>query len=438
MRSHRRGAQDSPEPAGSLDEQRHTTATSSSGPNRPLRWILAAALLILALGFTAIEVTALFWQPERGLVPYFGDLGIYRSAISYWLHGGGLYDYAYTNPHVEGPLGFTYPPFAALVLLPTAWVPVKVLATLWTASTYTLVALLALTFAWTSGRGGPEESTALDAPRLLGAAALGYVLLVLSYPVFHDIGVGETSLTITALPLFDSIGILPRRARGVLTGIAAAVKLTPLVFIPYFLVSGRRREALLASGTFSAAMGLAFALTPSTSLTYWGSVVMDTSRVGQVAWSRNKSLMGLLARWGASGQALLILWFGLGLALAIVALHRARRHAQRGEFVEAALVMGALSVTVSPISWPHHQTWAVLVAIWLVLTRRPALKGVGVALFAIFSLVSPLAGLVDTPSLGLRLADELPSLAFIGISVLGLGHRRADGRRDRTPEDGST
>lgn len=413
------------------DPQRHPRPVVAS-------WILAVAVSAFTLALVAIELTALFWEPHGG-IPYFGDLGIYQAAVSYWVHGGQLYDYVYSDPHVLGLLGFTYPPFAALVFLPTAYVPMRLLAPVWTAGTYGLVAVLAATVAgqWRVRQASERCPSDDDLPRTLASTAFGAALLLLSYPVFHDIGVGQISLAITTLALLDALGALPRRISGGLVGIAGALKLTPLVFIPYFLWTRRRRDAGVAAGTFAGATALAFLVSPSTSITYWGSAIWDTSRVGQVWWPRNKSLMGLLARVGLTGHLLLALWLLLGLALSGLALHHAKRHDERGERFEATLVIGALSVVVSPISWPHHQTWAVLVAIWLVLTGRRTLKATGVALFAVFSLVSPLAGLDTTPTLVLRVADELPTLAFIAISALGLGRRPTSSRGEPPASDPS-
>ena len=50
----------------------------------------------------------------------FFDLRVYYGAINYWVHdGGSLYDYLLPR----STYGFTYPPFAALVMLPMAVTP---------------------------------------------------------------------------------------------------------------------------------------------------------------------------------------------------------------------------------------------------------------------------------------------------------------------------
>lgn len=412
------------QPPQSLQNAAATPARDISGARRrAFYWTVATLMLVFVLALVALELKSLFWESTPGPVPYFGDLNIYRSAVSGWLHSEGLYDYAYTNPHIAGPRGFTYPPFAALVLLPTAWLPMKVLAPLWTAGTYLMVASLGWTLAVRSHPHGSRERFAspLDRPRLFAVASLFSALLLLSYPTFHDVAVGEVSLAITTLAFLDAIGSTPRRIQGLFVGLTAAVKLTPLVFIPYFLFVGQRRQAAVASGSFAVASSLAFAIAPGASITYWGRAVMDTSRVGELSSPDNKSLMGLLARWGGSGHLLLVVWLVLGLGISALALMRARRHIRSGEPVEAALVVGSLSVAVSPISWPHHQTWAVLVGIWLIVTRRWPGRWAGAATLALFCLVSPFSGIEEPHGWVMRVGDELPTLAFLLFCALGLG-----------------
>src|SRR5258706_8025134 len=48
------------------------------------------------------------------------DLNVYHGAINYWVHqGGSIYDFVLPF----STYGFTYPPFAALVMLPMAVTP---------------------------------------------------------------------------------------------------------------------------------------------------------------------------------------------------------------------------------------------------------------------------------------------------------------------------
>ena len=79
-------------------------------PQTARRGLLVAGLGVLVAAF-------LSWAAvRRG----FFDLNVYYGALNYWVHEGGqLYDYV--RPRTE--YGFTYPPFAALTMLPMALVP---------------------------------------------------------------------------------------------------------------------------------------------------------------------------------------------------------------------------------------------------------------------------------------------------------------------------
>ena len=98
--------------------------------------ILAVALVAVALATAGVLVYGLI--TTRGVAGMLGDLEIYTGAINYALGGGDLYSYTYTHPTVHG-LGFTYPPFAAIVLAPFALVDPLVAKVIWTILTFAVV-----------------------------------------------------------------------------------------------------------------------------------------------------------------------------------------------------------------------------------------------------------------------------------------------------------
>ena len=52
------------------------------------------------------------------------------------------------------------------------------------------------------------------------------------------------------------------RWQGLATGLAAGVKLTPLIFLAYLAITGRVRAAVTAAGTFVATVAAGFILLP--------------------------------------------------------------------------------------------------------------------------------------------------------------------------------
>jgi alpha-1,2-mannosyltransferase len=381
-------------------------------------WLLVAVAAALA-AMNWLLVSAMTTRP-------LWDLTVYREAIRYWAAGGELYDFTLAHPARETGFPFTYPPFAALILRPLTWLPDVVIDNAWTFGTLLLVAVISVFLIWRAPRTdatwlGPKPTT----ERLVSFAALSAVALLLSLPVAHTLVLGQVSLAITAMALLDVGGLVPRRFQGTLVGLAAAIKLTPLIFIPYFLVTRQWRQAAVASGVFAVATGVAFALAPHESVTYWGEKLLETSRVGELATVQNKSMLGLLARWDIGGAAQSASWVVLAVLVLAAALWQARRQYRCGQLVGAAIVMGCASVAVSPISWPHHQAWAILAGIWLLLQRRVGFMVLGAVIIAPVMVGSPLMGqevmpLASTDPLTLRLGRELPTITFVLISVLGL------------------
>jgi alpha-1,2-mannosyltransferase len=362
--------------------------------------VLPLDLAALALTVAAALVV-LLTKTESPL----GDLDIYRGAINTALAGGDLYGYMYAAGH---GLGFTYPPFAAVVLMPFALLDSLVAKVIWTVLTFAVTLACIVLLVRTSARATNRASW------VAGLA----VLVMVSYPFLHNLIVGQVSLFVVALAVCDQV--LPRRWQGSLVGIAAAIKLTPLVFVPYYLVTRQWRQAAVCIGAFAAASGLAWLFLPGASLSYWTDKLWQIGRVGTTDSTMNKSLLGLLARLLPDGAATTLPWLALAAAVAVLAYWRAARHLRDGNLLAATLVVGALSVAVSPISWPHHQLWLVFAACWYLLWGGRTATWLAVALFAIFmgyGWFDEYPANTVGPLLGVGL--ELPSLAV--LLVLGFG-----------------
>lgn len=378
--------------------------------------ILAVALVAVALVCAGVLVYGLV--TTRGVAGMLGDLEIYTGAINYALGGGDLYSYAYVHPTVHG-LGFTYPPFAALMLAPFALIDLLWAKVIWTILTFAVMAACL----WVLVQGAAAKPYGRASVAGGGAARLAWVAglavpVMFSYPFLHDLIVGQVSLFVIALALFDHL--LPRRWQGVLVGLAGAIKLTPLVFLPYYLITRQWRAAAVCGGTFAAVTGLTFAVLPGPSLAYWTDKLWQTGRVGRTDSTVNKSLLGLLSRQLPDGLPVTLVWLALAAAVAALAYWRAARHLRDGDALAATLAVGALSVAVSPISWPHHQLWLVLAAAWYLLLRGRLPLALGVVLFGVFSSYPWFddypAGSVGTL---LGIGVELPALAV--LIVLGFG-----------------
>jgi alpha-1,2-mannosyltransferase len=120
-------------------------------------------------------------------------------------------------------------------------------------------------------------------------------------PVFNTVGLGQINLVLCLLITWD-LGTNRRIGRrtspgGVETGVAAAVTLTPLIFVPYLIITRRVREACNAAVTFLACQSVAFLVSPHNSWSFWTKDVFDSKRAGALPYSSDQNLSSALQRF---------------------------------------------------------------------------------------------------------------------------------------------
>jgi alpha-1,2-mannosyltransferase len=315
--------------------------------------------LILIAVTTALVVRSLvsFGRDGIGLSPFRIDLDVYRIGSLTWLHGGSLYG---ALPKTSAGIGlpFSYPPLAAVVLSPLAMVPLAVAGFALTLASIVLTWIVLRVFT-------RSLSSRLSLLWLLPAA------LELE-PVRATLNFGQVNIALMALVTLDCLHPDPRWPRGALVGLAAAIKLTPLAFILFFLVQNDRRAASTVAVSFATATGAGFILDWHDSIRYWTSVVFSTSRPGSPAYVSNQSISGVLARSGLDphspgGSAA---WLALSVAVVVVAVIGLRRAISVGEPALALSVNAFAALLISPISWTHHWVWAAPALMCLAVTGR--------------------------------------------------------------------
>jgi len=305
-------------------------------------------------GLIAVNLAVLGWfllggrhgirVDEIRLDVYRLDLDVYRLGADRWRHGGDLYG---TLPalRVGGHLPFTYPPIAAVVLAPFALVPFGVAS-----AAIVLLTVAALVFVLV------VVLRSLDVrPSWLVVGALLPVALVLE-PVRSTLYYGQVNVFLMALVVADCLVRTPRWPRGALLGVAAAIKLTPALFVLFFLLRGDRRAALTAGVSFLCATGVGFLLAGKDSVRFWTETVFDTGRIGGVTFNSNQSFAAFLARLGIeTGPP----WLLLGVALLVVTAIGMRRAFANGRPTWALGLNAFGALPASPVSWSHHWVWVV-------------------------------------------------------------------------------
>jgi alpha-1,2-mannosyltransferase len=350
----------------------------------------------LRVGVVAAACVAAWFVVQVFGRPYvFFDLRIYHGAVVYWAHGGSLYDYL--DPGVS--LGFTYPPFAALAMLPMAHL--SMLDAAWInvgASLAALALVLAAFIRPIAERCGWRTRWFPIAVAVPAAAALE--------PIRESLGYGQVNILLFGLIMADLVALRwfsrrrPERPRaldghrvlaaitdrflagqwaGVGIGLATAVKLTPALFIIYLMVSRQWRVARTAIVTTLAVTVIGFVFARQESVAYFTSVVFQTNRVGQADMTPNQSLAGLLARLYDVFSAPTLLWVTFTLVMLVVGLSRAAHAHGEGDELTAFTLVGLTANVVSPISWSHHLVFvipAIIVLLDAAVRRRAASRGI--------------------------------------------------------------
>ncbi|HVT69001.1 MAG TPA: glycosyltransferase 87 family protein [Trebonia sp.] len=280
-------------------------------------------------------------------------------------------------------LKFTYTPFAAIAFAVASFLPWGAMQAASVAGN--MAALVAALWFTLGGLGYRDRRVRL------GATLLAATVTFWLQPVIRTIYLGQVNLLLTAMIMWDlcqprtTTSGRPRWWKGIATGVAAGVKLVPLIFVPYLLLTRRFREAVATVAGFAATVVIGFAVLPHDSSTWWlhGMFLSDGNRTGFRGWAGTQSLRAVITRLAGSiagGQdpwlAAAVVALALGM-LAACLLDRA------GYPVPALLATALTGLLVSPVSWDHHWVWiALAVAVaghYALAATRPALARLSAA-----------------------------------------------------------
>jgi len=349
---------------------------SGAGPaSRRRGWILPIAAVACALSLAAY-LAELAGHPGPMLNWY--DLNVYDHA---GLIARSLPRQLYAWQLRPG-IKFTYTPFAAVVFAACSQLPWAVLRWL-----MTLASLAALTgTVWfTLGALGWRGRARAAALLALTAVALWIE------PVQRALHLGQIELVLMALIVGDLCQGDDRKWKGAGVGLAAGIKLVPLIFIPYLLLAGKRRQAAVATAVFAGTVAAGFAALPHASAQWWlTGYFLHSGNVGDVGSLLNQSLFGLVARVAGGVRAATGTWLGLAAAVTALGLAAAVALHRRGRAVQGWLMCALTGLLVSPISWDHHWVWIVPV---LVVLADAAVRARGAARWAYGALAAGVAAL---------------------------------------------
>jgi alpha-1,2-mannosyltransferase len=335
-----------------------TPPRAPAGEKRaPGGWLLLAGAAVFAVALGGYVIYTVIHPKSFTLDPV--DLAVYRSGGLIVRHSRPLY-----NPHLAAPLydwvgygklhlPFTYTPFAALAFAVISFVPWWLSQQLSVA--VDIIALLAALWFTLGGLGYRKDKIRIGVT-LLAAGAVFW-----TEPVLRTMYLGQVNLALMALIIWDLCQPDTDKSRwwkGFGTGVAAGIKLVPLIFIPYLLVARKFRQAAMACAGFAFTVLLGFVVLPSDSSKWWfGGLFFQGGRTGFVGWAGNQSLEGIITRLTGSVNGAKPAWIVAAALVSLIGVVGAALLDRKGHLLPALLMAALTGLLVSPISWDHHWVW---------------------------------------------------------------------------------
>ena len=318
----------------------------TNSKTRPWPYVFAAGAVI------AVSAYLVVWARRYGL-----DLRVYRDAVSSWESGYDPYRRTFTGHR----LPFTYPPFALTVLSPFDWLSFSV--TQWLVWVASIAAATGSVLLVVRDRGVKVTQRAW-----CGALAWSCVSMLLLEPARSGIDYGQIECILMFAVVADLLA-MPSRYRGVLVGISAAVKLTPLVFILLLAVGRDVKSVTRSSASFLACTGLSWFFWPKLSALYWLRDLSHPARIGSIVYGGNQCWDAILHRppFPPAGSALA--WLLLSIVTVAASGFVAWRCVNGRDRTLGMVAVALGGLMISPISWTHHWIWVLLIPPMLVCRR---------------------------------------------------------------------
>ena len=259
---------------------------------------------------------------------------------------------------------YNYPPSATIFFVPLTWISQNTAEYI-----FTSLSIISLWFTITY----VLDSLLVKAP--WSAKFLLFTLILKLFPVKLTLALGQINLIILAL-IMASFYFQRRKPSlaGSLLGIAAAIKLTPIPLIVYFIIKKNPRVIIsffitLAIFTFLSILIFGFPL----SAYYYTQVLPElNTRVTQTtlnATYMNQSMTALLGRFGIFGLInSLIRYIVSGIMILWICFRLAKTNSSTADLELFSLLLIATTIFLPVFVWQHH--YVVIIPLLLVLALR--------------------------------------------------------------------
>ena len=374
-----------------------TAATNVAAPKAFFSPAIAGFIgllgVIIATITTAIQVM---------LTDFPIDMIIYREGVKAFMAGNEVY----SVPMMAGDIAlpFLYPPFGALVMVPLAgdWFSDAMAGDIVIILSNLLIGLVLLLLAFALNKQRTNRFASSD---VIAVTALVWGIVLIFEPVRLNNGFAQINIILMALVALD---LIPRKRlkwlpQGWLIGIAAAIKITPLAMLLYFLVRKEIKPIITAGISAIVATAIAAAVRWDVAWEYFTVNLLSMGSGGEIgvqtAYQSNSSLKGFLERLYISQEAMdtasmitTIIWFCLAIITVVLGGWLMIALNKRGLNIEAFMINAFIMLLISPVSWSHHWIWltiAIPVLFYRAITWRHLswVSGIMVSILGLWSLL---------------------------------------------------
>jgi alpha-1,2-mannosyltransferase len=343
--------------------------------------LLSGTLVIMGLAwYTTKRVPHNNWLFTGHYACSFCDINSRINDVMTVKHGGVLYS---ADDHHQY---FTYPTAALFLFWPLTWVSHFWAVTGWSFITIASYAGLVM-LGWRQVRGALTWRTA---GVILWATALGVTI----FPTMSIcLSQGQTASFLALVVALDYLAIRGR-SQGVLTGIAAAIKIYPIIFIGVWIARRQWRQAITALLSGALTTALAWVIWPKHSTTFFFHRLTSGREISHfhenIHWrSSSSSPYSFFYRPPFDGGA----WESTAglvacLVVAIFGIWLGVRLWNRGYRLTSFVAVLIGSTLGAPVVWDHYFAWVLLLPLvaYEIGWRRPA---AWVALGALVVLMVP-------------------------------------------------
>ncbi len=279
------------------------------------------------------------------------DLKVYREGgLALLNNPSSLYD-PILGPVNDPGLPFTYPPFAALIFIPTAVLPFKLSLLLATVASLMVTVFVSHDLAQRIGTRWTQLAPYFTTLTLSA-------VMVISGPFRDTLWFGQINILILGACYLTFVRFKSLTPFAIAVGIFAGIKLTPIAFLILPLAMKQWRVMFIGIASFLGTQAIGLLISTQNTIHYWTEVLRDPTRVGDLSFLDNISLQAVLDRFGFSQGVWFVVALAIGLSF-IALLWKLAPVVDRAALIGVA---SACPLLVSPVSWSHHWVWWPVIA----------------------------------------------------------------------------